>query len=146
MQRLITRTSLVRCICHCIVTSVAASCMALSNKKACNRAARAARSNEPFHTVHHHLLRTSKSSEQQSLAEFKVPGRILRTESGIVLVQYKLCEGVCQRRHSRFPGVNLRRLKVVLFRAQLKIGVFINVTVISEIPRFWSDSDLKMKN
>jgi hypothetical protein len=45
-----TRASLVRCICHCRVNSVAAPCMALSNKEACNRAARAARSNEPFHT------------------------------------------------------------------------------------------------
>jgi hypothetical protein len=45
-----TCASLVRCICHCTVNSVVVSCMALSNKKACNRAARATRSNEPFTT------------------------------------------------------------------------------------------------
>jgi len=46
-----TQASLVRCICHCTENSGAVPCMAKSNKKAFNRDARAARSNEPFTSV-----------------------------------------------------------------------------------------------
>jgi hypothetical protein len=46
-----TFASLARCIFHCTMNSVTAPFMAEPNKKTCNRAARAAKSNEPFHTT-----------------------------------------------------------------------------------------------